>query len=57
MYLQVFEGWRYLPGKREELLAQRSSERQTAGRNTRTRLLVLSSWYTAIPKRAAAGTQ
>jgi hypothetical protein len=33
MYLQVFEGWRYLPGKREELVAQRSSERQVAGRN------------------------
>jgi heme-degrading monooxygenase HmoA len=34
MYVQVFEGWRYLPGKREELVAQRSSERQVAGRNT-----------------------
>jgi hypothetical protein len=33
MYLQVFEGWRYLPGKREELVAQRSGERQTSGRN------------------------
>lgn len=33
MYIQVFEGWRYLPGEREKLLAQRTREREETGRN------------------------